>query len=58
MGFLGKIFKPFKWIKPEDSKHMTKIPKHDKLTSLMLLGKETWLPTYITFSKFIMNAPK
>ena len=35
MGVHGHFFfKAFKWIKPEDSENLTKIPKHDKQTSL------------------------
>ena len=33
-GSMGNNFNAFKWIKPEDSEHLTKIPKHDKRTSL------------------------
>ena len=30
----AKFFKAFKWIKLEDFEHLTKIPNHDKQTSL------------------------
>ena len=33
---MGNFFKAFKWIKSEDSENLTKIPKHDKRTSLKL----------------------
>ena len=34
---MGKFFKAFKWIKPEDFENLTKIPKHDKQTSLIFI---------------------
>ena len=38
MGGQWEFFvKAFKWIKPEDSENLTKIPKHDKRTSLITL---------------------
>ena len=30
----AKKIKAFKWIKPDDSENLTKIPKHDKRISL------------------------
>ena len=35
IGVHGQIFlRAFKWLKPEDSENLTKIPKHDKQTFL------------------------
>ena len=33
---MGNFLKAFTWIKPEDFENLTKVPKHDKQTSLSL----------------------
>ena len=35
-GQWANFFKAFKWIKPEDSENLTKIPQNDKRTPLSL----------------------